>query len=249
MKKTAHSLGTNAQLGVLCIAGSLLAGCASTSQSPQSAPANANAAAGHFSSKYKANDGRTIVIGPAAASDNGWAFRDPHLEKCWIADEFNFRGYDTLYLAPTLSTAKFQDNEERPHRLAKENLVTELHRSLETKGIFTNVVTSESDIKPGARVLKLENTIIEYSKGGGAARYWAGLYGGGQPVLRIDGKMTDGGKVVFTFQGRRSGVSAGARMTGAFMKDEDIQIEDIRSLVLDLGDFVAAVAGKYQPKD
>ncbi len=249
MKRTIHLLETNALLLVLCIAGSLLAGCASTSQSPPAAPANANAAAGHFSSKYKADDGRTIVIGSTAASDNGWAFKNPHMEKCWIADDFSFRGYDTLYLAPTLSTAKYHDDEERPHQLAKENLVVELHRSLGAKGIFTNVVTSESDIKPGARVLKLENTIIEYSKGGGAARYWVGMYGGGQPVLRIDGKMTDGGKVVFAFQARRSGVSAGARLTGAFMKDEDIQIQDIRSLVLDLDDFVAAVAGKYQPKD
>jgi hypothetical protein len=37
-------------------------------------------------------------------------------------------------------------------------------------------------------------------------------------------------------------------MGGAFMKDEDIQSEDIRSLVLDLTDFMAALAGKYTPK-
>jgi hypothetical protein len=60
--------------------------------------------------------------------------------------------------------------------------------------------------------------------------------------------MTDGDKAVFTFEARRSGVSAGARMVGAFMKDEDIQIQDIRSMTLDLTDFMAAIAGKYQPK-
>jgi hypothetical protein len=32
------------------------------------------------------------------------------------------------------------------------------------------------------------------------------------------------------------------------MKDEDVQIEDIRSLTLDLTDFIAAIAGKYQVK-
>jgi hypothetical protein len=32
------------------------------------------------------------------------------------------------------------------------------------------------------------------------------------------------------------------------MKDTDIQGEDIRSMVLDLTDFMAAIAGKYQPK-
>jgi hypothetical protein len=35
----------------------------------------------------------------------------------------------------------------------------------------------------------------------------------------------------------RSGTSAGSRMGGVFMKDEDIQSEDIRSMVLDLTDF------------
>jgi len=34
-------------------------------------------------------------------------------------------------------------------------------------------------------VLKLENTILEYSKGGGGARFWVGLYGGGQPMFRV----------------------------------------------------------------
>ena len=95
---------------------------------------------------------------------------------------------------------------------------------------------------------KLENTIVEYPKVGGAARYFVGLYGGGQPVLRVHGKMTDGDKTVFTFEARRSGTSAGSRLGGAFMKDEDIQIEDVRSMVLDLSDFMAAIGGKYPPR-
>jgi hypothetical protein len=109
------------------------------------------------------------------------------------------------------------------------------------------VVTKESEIKPDAKSLKIENTIIEFTKGGGAARYFVGLYGGGQPVLRVQGKMTAGDQTLFTFEARRSGVSGGARVGGAFMKDEDIQGEDVRSMVLDLTDFMAAMAGKYTP--
>ena len=75
-----------------------------------------------------------------------------------------------------------------------------------------------------------------------------GIYGGGQPVLRVVGKMTDGDKSVFTFEARRSGASAGGRLAGGSMKDEDIQIEDIRSMSLDLSDFLAAIAGKYTAK-
>jgi hypothetical protein len=223
-----------------------LVGCATT-DSTTNAPGSIGANGNRFPSRYVATDGRTIEIGSRSAADGGWNYRDPHLDKCWIASDFNFSGYDTLYIAPTLSTAKLHNpDEESPHQLAKENLPIELNQMLNARNIFPNVVSREADIKPGAHVLKLENTITDYAKGGGAARYFVGLYGGGQPVLRVSGKMTDGGKTVFSFEVRRSGTSAGARMVGAFKSDVDIQTEDIRSMVLDLTDFMAAVAGKYQ---
>ncbi len=158
----------------------------------------------------------------------GTAYSNPHMEKgkCWIADGFDFNGYDAIYIAPTVSTAKFPDKPEdkKVHELAKQSLVTELARMVNTRQLFNKVVTQESDIKPGSKALKLENTITEFSKGGGAGRYFGGLYGAGQPVLRVQGKMSDGGKPVFTYEIRRSGTSAGARMNGVFMKDEDIQL-------------------------
>lgn len=202
-------------------------------------------AAAPFATKATLADGRTVEIGRSSAADGGYTFKEPHLDKCWIASGFDFNGYDTLYIAPTASTAKFKDDEAPIHALAKENYVIELQRTLSSRQVFANIVTRESDIKPGAKVLTLQNTITEFSKGGGAARYFVGLYGGGQPNLRVVGELTDGGRKVFTYEGRRSGVSAGARMTGAFMKDEDIQVQDIRSLVLDLSDFITVVAKKY----
>jgi hypothetical protein len=224
----------------------LLAGCASTGGSTaQSSSAT--------TFKFKAADGRNIEIGKAYAADGGTRYDNPHMEKgaCWLAPGFTFTGYDTLYIAPTASTAKFNEkNEEevKVNTLAKARLVSELQLKLNELKLFNEVVTQESDLKPGAKALKLENTITEFTKGGGAARYFAGLYGGGQPVLRVVGKMFDGDKPLFSYEARRSGTSAGARMGGVFMKDEDIQIEDIRSLVLDLTDFMAAVAGKYTPR-
>src|SRR5205814_567133 len=140
---------------------------------------------GDFPQKYKTTDNRNANIGPSIATNGGWSFRNPHMSRCWIAERFKFTGYDTLYIAPTLSKAKYHDDEERLHQLAKENLVIELNRVIGTKNLFTNVVTRESDIQPGARALRLENLILEYSKGGGGARYFVGLYGGGQPVLRV----------------------------------------------------------------
>lgn len=231
------------RLAVLATAGVVLwlLGCASTDGTPAGGSASSRP-----TQKVKAPDGRTIDIGRASpASGGGTNYKNPHMDRCWVADGFDFNGYDTIYVAPTLSTAKFNPKDEvMPHELAKENLVSELARTLKSVNLFPNVVTKESDLNPAARTLKLENTIIEYAKGGGGARYFAGLYGGGQPVLRVGGKMTDGVKTVFTFEARRSGVSAGARMGGAFMKDVDIQLEDIRSLTLDLTDFMCVIAKK-----
>ena len=223
-------------------------GCASTGEKTSGATSAAAAP-----NKFKTDDGRTIDIGKSTPAEGGVRYNNPHMEKgqCWVADGFDFNGYDTLYLAPTRSTAKFPDKPEDTmvHKLAKERLVSEIATKLNERKLFANVVTKEADLKPGAKVLKLENTITEFTKGGGAARYFVGLYGGGQPVLRVQGRMTADGKAVFTFEARRSGTSGGARMGGVFMKDEDIQIEDIRSLVLDLTDFMAAVAQKYPPRN
>jgi hypothetical protein len=218
-----------------------IVGCATT---------DSNTGGTHFPSRYTATDGRIIEVGDRSAADGGWKFNDPHLEKVWVASDFNFSGYDTIYIAPTLSTAKLHGpQEEGPHQLAKENFVIELERMLRAKGVVANIVDREADIKPGAHVLKMENTIIDYAKGGGAGRYFAGVFGGGQPVLRISGKLMDGDKTVLTFEARRSGTSAGARMVGVWMSDVDIQSEDIRSMNTDLSDFMAVIAGKYTAKD
>jgi hypothetical protein len=199
--------------------------------------------------KFNATDGRTVEIGKATPLNGGRSFKNPHLEKCWIADGFSFAGYDTLFIAPTTSTAEIQEDEKERLRLAKETVPLKLVYFLTPQAIFTNIVTKESELKPGDRVLRFENSIVEYSKGSRAARYFAGLYGAGQPVLRIEGKLTDGEKSLFTYEGRRSGTSAGARIAGVFLSGDDIQTQDVHSMMLDLTDFIAAIAGKYTPKD
>src|SRR5437773_8460612 len=136
-----------AALGAL---GVLLAGCASTSEKTPEASAPGTTGGG-LAARYKADDGRSIEIGRSSPSNGGLIFKDPHLNKCWLADGFNFTGYDTLYVAPTLSTAKLHNNEEQqPHELAKQNLQLELERLVRQRGIFPSVVLRESEIKPGA---------------------------------------------------------------------------------------------------
>jgi len=247
--KTKELLLTKSSVVALSAIALCLAGCGTTNQQEQASNTSTSSVAGKFPTYYRATDGREISIGTSVTADNGWKFKEPHMNTCWIADGCTFNGYDVLYIAPTLSTAKFHDDEVTPHELAKQNLVTELQRELGSKGIFPKIVTAESGIPPGSHVLTVENTIVEYKKGGGGARYWAGLYGAGQPVLRVQGKMTDGDKTIFTYEARRSGTSGGARVFGGYMRDEDIQLEDIRSMTLDLSDFMAAVSGKYPPRN
>lgn len=46
----------------------------------------------------------------------------------------------------------------------------------------------------------------------------------------------------FRYLMQRSGESAGARMGGVFMLDEDIQSQDVRDLALDLARFIKQTA-------
>src|SRR3982751_5806400 len=92
------------------VAAALFVGaCASTgdrSSTASSAPPSA--------ARYMATDGRTIEIGKSTPADGGTSYNNPHMEKekVWLANGFDFNGYDTIYLAPTLSTAKFPDKPE-----------------------------------------------------------------------------------------------------------------------------------------
>jgi hypothetical protein len=88
----------------------------------------------------------------------------------------------------------------------------------------------------------MDNTIFEYEKGGGGARYFAGLYGGGQPVLKVRGEFLDGEKALCKFEASRSGESAGARLGGVFLSDKEIQQNDVNDLALDMSDFILRTA-------
>jgi hypothetical protein len=230
-----------------------VAGCATTdSGSPSTSSRTGNSTgstANGNSSRFRTDDGRTTDIGKSSIADGGLRFKNPHIEKCWIAAGFDFKGYDALYIAPVVSSVRVKKEEEHVHDFARKRVAAELGRTLGSKGIFPRVITSESEIEPGKRVLKLENTITEFAKGGGAARFWASEFGAGQPVLRVTHRLTDGDKVVFSGESRRSGVSAKARMLGGSMTDEEIQLQDIQSMVLDIGDFISAIAGQYQAKN
>ena len=186
---------------------------------------------------------------PAATTAEGFSYHnDKDLQKVWLADQFDFTGYDTLYITDTKLEAKpHNDEEARLLEWAKPFLRDELASRIRATNVFGSVITGESEIKTGTRVLRMENTIIEYQKGGGGARYFAGLYGAGQPVIKVRGTMADGDKTLFRFESRRSGESAGARLVGAYKSDKDIQAEDIKDLALDMAGFISQTS-KHIPR-
>jgi len=177
---------------------------------------------------------------PAGPGQDGVAYReDPDLQRVWLADGFAFRGYDAVYIQETRTDVpKLNPDGAENLQWARGVLREEIVTALRAKGLFPTVAISEAGLKPGVRVLRLENTIVEYEKGGGGARFFAGLYGAGQPVIRVRGRVTDGDRPVFLFEARRSGDSGTARMFGGYRSDKAIQEEDIRDLARDLADFM-----------
>jgi hypothetical protein len=186
-----------------------------------------------------ASSGPKTYSGP-----EGVTYRQEHdIQGVWMADGFNFSGFDTVVVTEPTSTAESRSDEERQVlATAKRTLRQELQNALQDTHVFQHVVSSSNDIPANAKVLVLENNIYHHEKGGGGARYFAGLYGAGQPVIKVAGKMRSGDQPLFRYDIQRSGESAGARLGGVFMSDENIQTEDIKDLAKDLAAFVERTA-------
>lgn len=170
--------------------------------------------------------------------------RHQHLQSVWVADGYRFTGQDPLVIATPAFKAVERPNEVNERAVALRTLQETLVASIRDSGAFPQVVTQSSELPAGSRFATLETTVVEYEKGGGGARYWAGLYGAGQPVIKVRGHLLDpAGKPLFVFEARRSGESGGARVFGAFRSDVEIQSEDIRDLGVDLRDFLVQQRG------
>jgi hypothetical protein len=170
--------------------------------------------------------------------------KDKDINGVWLAPGFTFKGYDVLFVAVPVFAAVERTNEVQMRAMAMQVLPEQLTQCIRTTGVFTVVTTSTNELKPEAKLLTMENTIIEYEKGGGGARYWAGLYGGGQPVIKVRGRILDGENLMCVYEMRRSGESAGAHMFGGYKSDEAIQRNDIHDLASDFADFIKRTSTK-----
>jgi hypothetical protein len=185
--------------------------------------------------------GGCAATAPVAPAVDGITYRDdPNLQKVWLADGFRFQGYQVFLVQETRADVP-NVNPDGVENLAwaRGVLRDEIVTALRGKGLFPTVAVGMGETRPGTRTLRLENTIVEYEKGGGGARFFAGLYGAGQPVIRVRGRVMDGDRLVFAFEARRSGDTGLSRMFGGYRSDKAIQEEDIRDLAVDLVDFMA----------
>jgi hypothetical protein len=225
---------------------SLLTGCASTPQS--GAPAAPAAPA--VSAAPAAPAATATPPAPAAPSGPGgvtYQEDKPLGGRAWVAPGLDPKTYDTLYLAPVgAQVAKLNPDGVENLEWAKGVLRDELATALRASNLFAAVVTSEAEIKPGSRTLRFEHTIVEYEKGGGGARFFAGLYGAGQPVLKVQGRLAGAGadQPLFLYEARRSGDSGTSRVFGGYRSDKDIQLEDIKDLARDLADYMVRTIKK-----
>ena len=179
--------------------------------------------------------------GPASTDRDSVPYRaHEHLQKVWLAEGFSIQRHQSLLvLEPRAEVAKLNADGVENLRWARGVLRDEVVKALRTRRVFPAVALTSSELAPGIRPLRLETTIIEYEKGGGGARFFAGAYGAGQPVIRVRGRVVDGERPVLAFDARRSGDSGLSRAFGGYRSDRAIQEEDIRDLASDFAEFLS----------
>lgn len=184
------------------------------------------------------------VSKPTAQGD-GW-HKDKDLQRVWLAPGFDFKGFDGIYIAETKFTGPERPNETEMRAWATKYLRDALAGAIPESKVISATYVATNEMPAGAKILHLENNIYDYQKGGGGARYFAGLFGAGQPVIKVRGTMTYDGQPVFQFDSYRSGDSPNARLAGGIISlaytDRSIQTQDINDLAQDLAGFIRRTA-------
>ena len=207
--KTKMSSLTTASLAVAAVV-TLFSACSSTPATPQK------------------NDGITYR-------------RTDKLDRVWLAEGFDFAGYDAALVPATrVDGVKPKDDLETERLESMQSaLGRELANALEGRRIFAAVLTKEADIKEGSKVLRIDNTIIDFTRGSSTARYMVG-FGAGMPRVRVRGTITAQGdaKPLCVFEIQRAGDWFGS----GFTSSKTLQTQAAIELADDAAAFIARVA-------
>jgi hypothetical protein len=97
-------------------------------------------------------------------SDGTW-HKDKDIQRVWLAPGFDFNGYDGIYIEETKYAAKERPNEVEMRTWALTYLRNAFAGEIPHSGVIQTTYVSANEIPANAKVLKLENTIVEYEKG------------------------------------------------------------------------------------
>jgi hypothetical protein len=121
--------------------------------------------------------------------------RTDKLDKVWLADGFDFTGYDAILVedAEVDSSVKPKDEKETERlRLAQGTLARNLALSIEGQQVVKLVTTRETEAASEQKVLRMKPTVIKFSRGSSAARYGVG-FGAGMPYIQVRLLVTEVG--------------------------------------------------------
>jgi hypothetical protein len=113
--------------------------------------------------------------------------RTDKLDKVWLAEGFDFKGYDAILVeeAKVDSSVKPKDEKETERlRLAQGTLARNLALSIEGQQVVKLVTTRDTEVASEQKVLRMEPTVIKFSRGSSAARYGVG-FGAGMPYIQV----------------------------------------------------------------
>jgi hypothetical protein len=117
------------------------------------------------------------------------------LDKVWLAEGFDFTGYDTLLVeeAKVDGSVKAKDEKEADRlSLAQGTLARNFALAIEGRKIFKNVTTKESEVPKEGKSLRMQPTILKFSRGSSAARYGVG-FGAGMPYIKVNVRILEMG--------------------------------------------------------
>jgi hypothetical protein len=113
--------------------------------------------------------------------------RTDRLDRVWLADGFDFTGYDAILVEEVKvdPSVKPKDEKEADRlSLMQGTLGRALVESIDSRRIFKTVTRKDSELAAATKGLKLQSTVTKFSRGSTATRIGVG-FGAGLPYVRV----------------------------------------------------------------
>ena len=172
--------------------------------------------------------------------------RTDKLDKVWLAEGFDFSGYDAVLVEETGVDASVKPKDEKESErltLMQGSLSRDFAAAIEVRKLFKTVTTKETQIPAETKALKMQSTVLKFSRGSSAARYGVG-FGAGMPYVQVRVAMAEMGtnKPLFECELDERADWFGAGYTGS----RTLQAGAAMELADDVAEFMSRVS-KHQP--